>query len=100
MHPKNIFDKVSFFRTNTPNLRVHFRPRSRVPNLCAEFRNAKPRYHDLVAAMEIHGHEIAGPACNSVSNRSKYVYELLHKEREPCGEITAYTQIRKAQGLP
>ena len=52
----------------------------------------------LVAAMEVHGHEIAGPACNSVSNRSKYVYELLHKEREPCGEITAY-QIRKAPGL-
>ena len=43
----------------------------------------------LVAAMEVHGREIAGPACNSVSNRSKYVYELLHKEREPCGEITA-----------
>ena len=41
MHPKNIFGKVSFFRTNTPNLRVHFRPRSRVPNLFAEFRNAK-----------------------------------------------------------
>ena len=32
-----MFGKVSFFRTNMPHLRVHFRPRSRVPNLLPNF---------------------------------------------------------------